>query len=227
MTSLGYFGMFHASEFVSPGLATVIESLQPMITGLLAFILLQERLSPANWAGLVVGASGIALIAAPKILAAGGDSTLLGIGFVAIATGGVAAGNIAIKNVSARVEASMAMGLQFVIGAVPLALLAAIGLDPFAITWSASFTLSLIILALPGTALAYWLWQKVLQSLDVSQAASFSFLIPLIGVSTGSAFFRETVGVNTVLGAALAATGVYLASSRTPGAAFSPGGPDN
>ncbi|WP_273185524.1 DMT family transporter [Hyphomonas adhaerens] len=227
MTSLGYFGMFHASEFVSPGLATIIESLQPMMTAILAFLFLGERPRLVNWTGLVLGAVGVSLVAAPKILAAGGDQALNGMSFVMIATGGVAAGNIAIKNVSASVDASMAMGLQLVIGAVPLALLAAFGPDPLAITWSARFALSLTVLALPGTALAYWLWQKVLQSLDVSEAASFSFLVPLIGVSAGAAFFGETIGGNVALGAMLAALGLYLASSRNPRTSPLPGRRDH
>ena len=78
----------------------------------------------------------------------------------------------------------------------------------------------------PGT-LAYWLWHKVLQSLDVSEAASFSFLVPLIGVSAGAAFFGETIGGNVALGAMLAALGLYLASSRNPRTSPLPGRRDH
>ncbi|MEH6412026.1 MAG: DMT family transporter, partial [Hyphomonas sp.] len=42
MTALGYFGMFHAADFLSPGLATVIESLQPLLASLLAIVFLRE-----------------------------------------------------------------------------------------------------------------------------------------------------------------------------------------
>ena len=40
MTGLGYYGMFHAAEFVSPGLATVIANSQPLIAAGLAFAFL-------------------------------------------------------------------------------------------------------------------------------------------------------------------------------------------
>ena len=63
MTTFGYFGMFHAADFLSPGLATVIESLQPLLASLLAIVFLRERLGPAAWFGLVLGVIGVVLIA--------------------------------------------------------------------------------------------------------------------------------------------------------------------
>lgn len=212
MTGLGYFGMFHGAAFVSPGLATVVESLQPLFAAMLALVFLRERLGTLGWFGLVLGLAGVALIAGPKVLAAGGGNTTLGLGFVIAATSGVAIGNIAMKKVSRRVDAAMAMSLQLLIGAIPITLLAALNDDPLSIHWSMRFTVSLIGLALPGTALAYWLWQKALQSLDVSKAVAFSFLVPLIGVSVGALFFNEPITANVIGGAGLAAIGVYLAS---------------
>ncbi|HAW54223.1 MAG TPA: EamA/RhaT family transporter [Hyphomonas sp.] len=212
MTGIGYFGMFHAAEFVSPGLATVIESLQPLIAAVLAVVFLRERLGPIGWFGLCLGVSGVALIAIPRVLASGGGSTAFGLVLVIMATSGVAVGNIAIKSLATRVDAAMAMGLQLLIGAIPISILAFTTESPTAIDWSPQFIISLLSLALPGTALAYWLWQGTLQSLDVSKAAAFSFLVPIIGVSVGALFFSEPLTINVMGGGALAAIGVYLAS---------------
>ena len=212
MTGIGYFGMFHAAEFVSPGLATVIESLQPLIAAVLAVVVLRERLGPIGWFGLCLGVSGVALIAIPRVLASGGGSTAFGLVLVIMATSGVAVGNIAIKSLATRVDAAMAMGLQLLIGAIPISILAFTTESPTAIDWSPQFIISLLSLALPGTALAYWLWQVTLQSLDVSKAAAFSFLVPIIGVSVGALFFSEPLTINVMGGGALAAIGVYLAS---------------
>ena len=212
MTGIGYFGMFHAAEFVSPGLATVIESLQPLIAAVLAVVFLRERLGPIGWFGLCLGVGGVALIAIPRVLASGGGSTAFGLVLVIMATSGVAVGNIAIKSLATRVDAAMAMGLQLLIGAIPISILAFTTESPTAIDWSPQFIISLLSLALPGTALAYWLWQVTLQSLDVSKAAAFSFLVPIIGVSVGALFFSEPMTMNVFGGGALAAIGVYLAS---------------
>jgi len=42
-TMVGFIGMFHAAEFVSPGLATAIANAQPLIAALLGRIVLGER----------------------------------------------------------------------------------------------------------------------------------------------------------------------------------------
>ena len=54
-TSLGFLGMFHAAEFVTPGLATVIANTQPLLATLLSIVWLHERFSAAGWAGLAIG----------------------------------------------------------------------------------------------------------------------------------------------------------------------------
>lgn len=62
-TSMGFLGMFHATEFVSPGLATVIANVQPIIAAVLAYVFLGERLSTIGKIVLAVGLAGIAVIA--------------------------------------------------------------------------------------------------------------------------------------------------------------------
>jgi len=66
-TSLGFFGMFHAAEFVSPGIATVIASTQPLLAALLASMVLGERLPRQGRLGLLIGFAGVLVIVAPKL----------------------------------------------------------------------------------------------------------------------------------------------------------------
>ncbi|MCR9194987.1 MAG: DMT family transporter [Hyphomonas sp.] len=212
MTGIGYFGMFHGAEFVAPGLATVISNTQPLIAGLLAAALLGERAGLLGWAGLVIGFAGIVVIAAPNVIADPNGTSLVGFGYVVLATTGVAIGNIAIRQLGFRVAPVMAMGLQLIIGAVLLAILAMALEDPTEVNWSARFVVSLAGLALPGTALAFWLWQITLAHLTVSRAVVFSFIVPVIGLTVGWALFDETITGQTVVGAVLSIAGVYLAS---------------
>lgn len=212
MTGIGYFGMFQGAEFVAPGLATVISNLQPLIAGFLAALFLSERSGLLGWSGLTLGFLGIAIIAAPAVLADTGTTSLVGLGYIILATTGVAVGNIAIKRLAGRVEAAMAMGLQLLIGAVLLAFLAVSLEDPTEVRWTGTFISSLVSLALPGTALAFWLWQVTLSRLEVSQAVAFSFVVPVIGLTVGWAFFDEAVTLITVVGAGLSIIGVYLAT---------------
>ncbi len=66
-TSLGFLGMFMASEFVSPGIATVIANAQPLMAAALAAVFLGEQLGWRGKVGLAMGFAGIILIAAPEM----------------------------------------------------------------------------------------------------------------------------------------------------------------
>ncbi|WP_201153753.1 EamA family transporter [Rhodothalassium salexigens] len=234
MIGIGYFGMFHGAAFVSPGLATVLENTQPLIAGLLAAVFLGERPGALGWAGLALGVAGIAVIAGPSWGGGGTQAAvpLAGLAFILSATTGVAVGNLAIKQLVRRVDPAMAMGLQLTIGALPLGLLALLLEDPRDIRWTGAFVTSLLGLALPGTALAFWLWQWTLTRLTVANAVAFSFVVPLIGVALGAAFFDEPLTPVRGAGVALSILGVALAAkprpqaARTPAVA-APGRPDN
>ncbi len=213
MTGLGYYGMFHAAEFVSPGLATVIANSQPLIAAVLAFLFLGERLSKWGWVGLLLGFVGILAIAAPQMLQ-GPISMTTGLFYVVLAASGVAVGNIAIKKLAGRVDAAMAMGLQLLIGALPLGLIASLTETPSDIEWSLIFILSLLGLSIPGTAIAFWLWQVTLSNLELSKANVFSFLVPVFGLTIGSAFFGERLTLLIVIGTVIATSGVLITTAR-------------
>ncbi len=209
-TTLGYLGMFHAAEFVAPGFATVIANAQPLIASVLAYAILKERLGRRAHIGLAIGFAGVVVVAAPGLFSSGGTSTAKGVAYVLLAATGVSIGNVAIKRIAGTLDPSSAMGWQLIIGAVPLAFLAALTEDPLAITWTTQFTASLVGLSLFGTALAFWLWQRVLTQMDLSRANAFSFLVPFMGILLGALFFEEVISLQTVVGAIISVLGISL-----------------
>ncbi|MCX8227637.1 MAG: DMT family transporter, partial [Sulfitobacter sp.] len=108
-TSLGFLGMFHAAEFVSPGIATVIANTQPLLAAGLGGLVLGERLQPAGKLGLFLGFLGIVVIAAPQLLNGAQDSYLLGIAYIVLAAVAVTVSNGLIKMISGQVDLLMAM----------------------------------------------------------------------------------------------------------------------
>nr|WP_244959112.1 DMT family transporter [Novosphingobium marinum] len=216
MTGLGYFGMFHAAEFVAPGLATVVANTQPIFAAVLAYGLIGERLALRGWTGLLIGFLGVIIVAAPQVFAGNERSTGLGLMYVLLAALGVAAGNVAIRKLANRVDAAMAMGLQLLIGAIPLMIIAVLTEHPRAVVWSPGFIVSLVGLALPGTALAFWLWQTTLRSMPLSKANVFSFLVPFLGITIGALFFAEPLTLMVMIGVVLAGIGVYLGTKAEP-----------
>src|SRR5262249_32096047 len=156
--ALGFLGMFHAAEFVSPGLATVIANAQPLLAAVLAQAFLGERLAVLGKAGLLAGLIGIVMITWPGLAPGGRESYTIGIAYSALAPGGAAIGNIAMGRLAGKTDPIMTMAFQLLIGAVPLGILwmATEGASP--VIWSSKFVVVLTILAVFGTSLAYWLW---------------------------------------------------------------------
>jgi len=213
-TSLGFLGMFHAAEFVSPGIATVIANTQPLLAAGLGAVVLGERLSARGKAGLFVGFMGIVVIAAPRLIAGGQDSYLIGMAYIVLAALGITFSNVMIKKIAGQIDPLMAMGVQFLIGSVPLAIAAGLTEDPGAIQWSFTFIAILLALALFGSALVYVLWMSVLEKVPLYQANAFSFLVPVFGLTMGMLFFGETLDLTKLIGIALAIFGVVLVAGR-------------
>ena len=208
-TTLAFFGMFHAAEFVSPGLATVIAGTQPLMAALMAHWFLGERLSVRGRMGLVLGFLGIILISIPQLLTGGGGAFEIGVTYIVISSVGITASNVIIKRIANRVDPLMAMGGQLVIGSIPLAVIATVMEDPTAVRWTVTFLGSLIGLSLAGTALAYWLWCRILKSVELSHANAFTFLVPVFGLGMGVAFYGEQLSAVSMAGIALTLLGIY------------------
>ena len=208
-TTLGFLGMFHAAEYIAPGMATVIANTQPLLAAVLAYLVLNERLGVAGTAGLAIGFAGIAVIAviaAPGFTAQNSnDDYLLGIGYVLLAA-----------------VAVMVAGIHLLIGTIPLGLIAALTETPSDVDWSPTFVLVLFGLALPGTAVVYWLWLSVLETLPLNRANAFTFLVPIFGLSIGIAFYGEALTLAVAVGASLAFLGILVVNRSNSDVATQP-----
>lgn len=210
-TTLGFLGMFHASEFLTPGVATVIAGTQPLLAAVLAYFVLKERLGTLGIAGLGLGFLGIVVLATAGSAAAGeggGGDYLVGVGYIVLSAVGITISNVVFKRLAGVVDPVMATGVQLLLGAIPLGVISLISESPIDITWSPTFIVSLIGLALPATALAYWLWLTALESTTLNHANAFTFLVPLFGIAIGVGFYGEELTVITVLGMAVAVGGI-------------------
>jgi len=211
-TSLGFFGMFHAAEFIGPGIATVIANSQPLLAAAIGTAVLSERLTPSGYVGLALGFLGILVIALPNLLA--GQETYYGTGvaFILLAASGITISNVLIKKVAGSMDGLVAMGLQLMIGSIPLIAIAASTEEFGNIRWNGEFISTLLALSLLGTSLAYWLWMTILETVPLYKANAFSFLVPIFGLMMGMFFFDETISIFEMIGISVAVAGVIVIS---------------
>ncbi|NOZ71590.1 MAG: DMT family transporter [Chloroflexi bacterium] len=208
MTSMGFTGMFLAGGLVSPGLATVLANVQPLLAAVLAGLVLGERLGPRRRLGLILGFLGILVVALPGF-GNGSNSSPYGIGFILLGAVGVAAGNVLLKRLTGQVDVLMAIGWQFVLGGIPLLLLAQWFEPSPKIEWGIPFVAILLVLSLLGTSLAFVLWFSLLHRSELTRLNIFAFLTPAFALILGALFFGESLawveagGIVLILGGIL------------------------
>ncbi|MCW9046651.1 MAG: EamA family transporter [Gammaproteobacteria bacterium] len=211
-TSLGFTGMFLAGGRVTPGLATVIANVQPLLAALLSYFFLTERLSRENGLALLVGFVGIVVIAYPGLTEQSSNSTPVGIGFVLVGATGVAIGNVILKNIANQVDPLIAMAWILLIGAIPLAIAASVFEPDNTLHWNLTSIINLLVLSIFGTAMAFMWWLDLLRRIDLNVLNAYTFLTPVVALFIGILFYSEQLLLIEWFGVAIIVFGVFLAS---------------
>jgi len=207
-TSIGFWGMFYAGSLITPGLATVLTNTQPLIAGVLGWHLLNERMGKRALLGTVLGFAGIVVISVESFIETEGQP-LIGIVFVVIAATGTATSNILLKKIANSIDILFSMGLQLLLGSIPLGLLILFQAPLPSLNLNWAYTWILLTLAIPGTAMPFIVWFWLMDKAPLYKLNVYSFLTPVFGLYFGYAYFSETLspiqwsGVLLIIGAIL------------------------
>lgn len=209
---------FVAMTRVEAGLASIIASMMPLMVALLGWIVFGEKVRPLGVAGLCAGFLGAAIIMGSR-LSGGVDGVgvilcLLGMGALAVAT-------LSVRSATSGGNLLMIVGLQMLVGSAALAL-PALTLETWAVNWTPRLGLAFAFTTLVPGLLATWVWFRLVGRIGAVRAATFHFLNPVIGVSTGALFLGERLAPLDLLGVAIIAGGI-LAVQWSRGAAPAPG----
>jgi drug/metabolite transporter (DMT)-like permease len=191
---------------VSAATASFMIAATPIWTALLATIFLGERLTAIGWSGVMISFVGIGLIADR-----GGHGLHFSAGalYILLGTLSYAGYQVVQKQLLARYNAieftcySCWLGTLFM---VPL------GRGLIASTHSASLTatLAVVYLGIFPAAIANVGWTYALSFIPASRMASFLYLMPVVTLAIGWLWLHEVPSVLSILGGAIALTGVSL-----------------
>ncbi len=213
-TSLGFSGMFLGGSLVSPGLATVIANSQPMIAVGLAYLTTVERVTSRQLTVLTIGLVGISVIVFPSLLHDQENITIGGVGFVLMGAFGVALGNVWLKKVASASNILTLSAWQLIVGSIPLGIVGLFLENTQDIIWGIPLVTSLVVLAIPGTAIATYLWFNVLKSESLHNMNAFTFLTPLFSLSIGALFLGERLETNELVGTAIIISSLVFINAR-------------
>ena len=204
-------GVFWAiSRGLPLGIAALIMGMQPLATGILVWPLLGEKVSVRRWAGIGTGFLGTALVIAPK-LGGGGGFPAVAVFACLFSMISITLGTIWQKRTGGVADLRTNTALQYV-GAFavtfPLALLVEEGRFDNSLELWLGMAWAVLGLSIGGVGLLMILIRRG----AVAGVASLLYLVPPLAAIMAYIGFGETLSAVQVVGMAIAALGVAIAS---------------
>lgn len=179
--AIAFGAMYLAAERSTAVIASVLAGGQPILLAVAGWLLFGDRLGKVAGWGFGLGLLGVGLVGA----SASGPTTAAGVVLALLAAAAPALGTIRMRRLVSSVDVAATTAAQFLLGGVVLVLLAAGFEDLSATRWSAGLVVSLGILGVLGTGLAYAVWFALLDKVGLVVLGGFLFTVPVVGVAGG------------------------------------------
>ncbi|OUE19177.1 putative amino-acid metabolite efflux pump [Clavibacter michiganensis] len=213
-----------AEQHVTSGVASIYNATTPIMTALLATLAFRvERLGRRQLAGIALGIAGVVVIIGPwrltpsaeaaasgqPLLELAGQLACLGAALCYGITFGYLRRFLTHRGIPGVVTAFMqiGMGAAAMLVATPFLATGPVALD-------LPVVLSLVVLGVVGTGLAYLWNMNVLLAWGPTATSTVTYITPVVGVALGILVLGETLHWNEPAGAALVLLGVLLSQGR-------------
>jgi O-acetylserine/cysteine efflux transporter len=211
--SLGQFGFLYLSMHLGmpPGLAALVLQAQVPFTVVIAAAVLREPPSPAQAAGIALGAGGLAVVA----LGLGGHVTLAALSLCLLAGLSWAAGNVVSR--AARAPGGLALTVwSATVAPVPLLGLSLLADGPQAVLHGLAHlgwhgVLSTVYTAGLCSLVGYAVFNRLLSRYPSGQVVPWVLLAPVVAMAAAWALLGEVPGPAELAGAVLLVAGVLTA----------------
>jgi len=192
-----------------PGKTAVLIFTMPILTLLLAWPILGERIRGTQWLAAASTLVGLLLIIEPWNMHTSLFSKFLGV----MAALCWAIGTVLVKRLRARqpVDLLSLTTWQMLIGAVPLVLLALV-IPEHPTDWSAAYIGILAFMSVISTALCWWLWITLLDRVPAWEASLSVLGTPVVAIVSARLTLGEDFSFGEVAGILLIGAGLALLS---------------
>ena len=206
---------FVGQQFITSGVAAVIFSLSPIVTALIAWLLLPtERLVGRDYVAVLLGFLGVAIIARPDPAALlAPDVVGKGLVFTAIVL--VALGAVLIRRSGTTMPVPAVTGWGMLIGGTLQTVAAiAIGESLASVRLTPLAAATLVYLGVGVGAIGLVLYLVLMGQLGPVKANLVTYLTPVVSLTLGWLVLAERVEVLTLVGFAVILLGFVLLESR-------------
>ncbi len=194
------------------GMSGLVSGLQPMMTMLIAAVLLGERASGRQWVGLLIGFLGVAMVVWPKFSTGGGvDPESLAAALVGVLA--ISAGTVWQKRFGMAGDLRTGTAVQYM-AASALTLLCALAFETRVVIWSPKLVFALVWLVLALSIGAILALLAMIREGAMSKVASLFYLVPGTAAIMAWLIFGETLNAIQIAGMVVTTLGVALTTSR-------------
>lgn len=184
----------------------VLNATSPLFGAIFTRVLLGEPLTPGTAAGLLAGVIGVALLVGLGPLPLSRDTGIaLVAGTVAAACYALAGALMHRHRTLDPTAVATGTALAAALMLMPLALAA-----PSAAAMTMGATVSVVLLGILCTGIAYLLYFRLLANVGATRALTVTFLIPAFGMLWGALLLGEPITLTMIGGCALILAGVAL-----------------
>ncbi|HXQ72957.1 MAG TPA: EamA family transporter [Pyrinomonadaceae bacterium] len=207
--SLNYGLVFWGEQYISSGLAAVLQATLPAFGLVIAHVHLpSERMTWSKIFGVVLGFAGVAVVFSNQLAIAGGKA-LAGCVALVLSAFFAAYSNVLVKAHGRKMEPAILAAGQMFFGLIPL-LLIGIPLEgnPFRFHWTPIAVMALLYLAVVGSVIAFLLYYWLIQHMNVTNTMLISLVTPVVAVVLGMVVLGEDLSWRTVAGGIMIMVGV-------------------
>ena len=194
--------------------AAVLTFTMPMMSAVLAWLVLGERLDRRRGLALMLGAIGVAILAWPVLHAVFAEHDLAatkGLIFPLVAAFGWAAGTVYLKRWPVNGHRIVITAWQLAVGAACALTGVLIAGESFPTQgWNGRIVAALSFHIILGTAVAYWLWFVLSERVSATVAALTTLMVPVVGVLGAMTLVGDRPGAADWWGFAFVLAGAAL-----------------
>lgn len=202
--AINYSTVFWSEQYISSGLAAVLQATISVFGLLLAWIFLpNERITKLKVIAVLLGIVGVAVIFVEQ-LQINDFWAFMGCAAIVIGAYAAAQSSILVKAKGTALHPAMLLFCQMLCG-IPFVIIYALTVEgnPLKHKWTAGAILSVLYLTIFGTVLAFWFYYWLLSKIESTKAMMISLVTPLLAVVIGAIFLNEKLPPQTFFGGIL------------------------
>ena len=208
MIGVQYALVFTAARYISSGLTAILYACSPLVVGIISPRILGRPVPRAALTAMLVGVGGLLFLLRSIVSTAPSQIVSAMVMLLAMVISSTC--SVYASRELRDVSAFAASAVQFLCGGILLAFCSVLFERGEPAAWTPSVAAGLIFLIFGGSITAFSLYYWLLKTAEPYRVVTVQFVIPLIAVTEGTVFLKETIPFLELCGALIVLSAVIL-----------------